>query len=205
MCMWPSVQLQEQCWCAWPYMENLYWGHTEDYNWVSVSEPLTVGGGAMSIGDSILWIWLMQYNAHMKIIPITWVHAKEFQTCTWWHVVRWQKRCINGPEKISNMQRTNPKNYKRDQEGGAESYADMTIYAIDPAGTVSTMCSHKLPTTIVTFLILSNLWYLIASLWLKCMPCRTLLIFVALLTLRVRARPRGLLVRFNAGLLWLSN
>ena len=111
----------------------------------------------------------------------------------------------NNREKVSNVQKTKPKCNKWDQKGRARSYADMTIYAIDPAGTVSTMCPHKRPTTIVIFLILSNLWYLIASLWLKCMPCRTLLIFVALLTLRVRARPRGLLVRFNAGLLWLSN
>ena len=37
------------------------------------------------------------------------------------------------------------------------SYADMTIYAIGPARLVPKMCHHKLPTTIVTSLALSNI------------------------------------------------
>ena len=73
----------------------------------------------------------------------------------------------NNCEKVSNVQKTKPKHNKWDQKGRTRSYADMAIYAIDPAGMVSTMCPHKPPTTIVTFLILSNLWYLIASLWLN--------------------------------------
>ena len=64
----------------------------------------------------------------------------------------------NNGEKISNVQKTKPKCNKWDQKGRARSYADMTIYAIDPAGTVSTMCPHKRPTTIVIFHIPSNLW-----------------------------------------------
>jgi len=36
-------------------------------------------------------------------------------------------------------------------------------------------------------------------------PCCTQVTFVALLTHGVRARPRGLLVRFSSGLSWPSN
>jgi len=115
-----------------------------------------------------------------------------------WRNVRSNALMGNDPEKVSNVKKTNWKATNKTRKEGLTRYADMTIHAIDPAGAVSTMCPHKLPTTIVTFLILSNLWYLIASLWLKCIPCRTLLIFVALLTLRVRARSGGLLVRFSA-------
>jgi len=42
-------------------------------------------------------------------------------------------------------------------------YADMTIYAIDPATLGTKMCHHKLPTTIVPLLTLSNVWYIIFS------------------------------------------
>ena len=46
---------------------------------------------------------------------------------------------------------TNPKSYKQDQ------YTDLTIYAIDPARLVPKMCHHKLPTTVVTLLTLSDI------------------------------------------------
>jgi len=39
---------------------------------------------------------------------------------------------------------------------GQKIYADMIIYAIDPARLVPTMCHYKLPTAIVTSLIFSN-------------------------------------------------
>ena len=45
------------------------------------------------------------------------------------------------------------------REEGLKSYADMTIYAIGPAGLVPTMCHHKLPAAIVTSLTLSMLFY----------------------------------------------
>ena len=81
------------------------------------------------------------------------------RTCTQWHMVRWQKKFVNGndPEKLSKMQKTNPKNCKWDQEGRAEIYADITIYATDPARLVSKICHHKLHTTIATSLTLSNI------------------------------------------------
>jgi len=55
------------------------------------------------------------------------------------------------------------KSTKWDQEGSAEIYADMIIYTIGPATLVPTMRHHKLTTTIVTSLTLSNFWYLILS------------------------------------------
>jgi len=64
----------------------------------------------------------------------------------------------NNPEKVSNMQKTNPKSYKQRQgrKRCVRSYADMTIYAIGPATLMPKMCHHKLPTIIVTSLALSN-------------------------------------------------
>ena len=60
-------------------------------------------------------------------------------------MVWWQKKFINGndPEKLSKMRKTNPKSNKWDQEGRAEIYADITIYATDPARLVPKMCHHK--------------------------------------------------------------
>ena len=62
----------------------------------------------------------------------------------------------NEPAKVSNVQKTEPKSNKRDQEV-LKNYAagDMAIYAIDPAKLVPTMCHCKLPTTIFTLLTLS--------------------------------------------------
>jgi len=54
------------------------------------------------------------------------------------------------------MQKTNPKSYKQDQEGRVEHYADMKIYTVDQARLVPKMCPHKLPTTLVKSLTLSN-------------------------------------------------
>ena len=52
--------------------------------------------------------------------------------------------------------KTKPKSTNETRKEGLKKYADMTIYALDPARLVPTMCHHKLPTTIVTSLILSN-------------------------------------------------
>ena len=86
-------------------------------------------------------------------------------------MAQWQKKCVNGnnPEILSNMQKTNPKSYKRDQEEGLKSYADMTMYTIDPARLVPIRCHHKLPAAIVTSLTLATSDESFSLQWLKCM------------------------------------
>ena len=66
-----------------------------------------------------------------------------------WCNVRRNALMGDDPEKVSNMQRTEPNSYKQDQRGRTEN-ADMTIYAIGPARLAPTMCHHQLPTTIDT-------------------------------------------------------
>ena len=101
----------------------------------------------------------MQYNMqHMKItldvIPITWAHAKQFWTCTQWRMARWQKKCINRERPWEGIKHTEDKPKELQtrpcRKEGLKSSADMTIYAIDPARLVPTMCHYKLPTTIAT-------------------------------------------------------
>jgi len=41
------------------------------------------------------------------------------------------------------MQKTNPKSYEQDQEGRAEHYADITIYAVDQAKNVPSQTSYN--------------------------------------------------------------
>jgi len=59
----------------------------------------------------------------------------------------------NDPEKVSNVQKTNQRATNKNRKEGLRSYADMTIYPLDPARLV---CCHKLPTTVVTSRTLSN-------------------------------------------------
>jgi len=56
--------------------------------------------------------------------------------------------------------RQTQRNTNEIRKEGLKVYADMTIYAIDPARLVPKMCHHNLPTTIVTSL---TLWYIILS------------------------------------------
>jgi len=56
----------------------------------------------------------------------------------------------NDPEKVLNVQKTNPKSDKGDQEMSGPHTM------LDPARPVPTMCHHKLRTAIVISLALSN-------------------------------------------------
>jgi len=111
------------------------------HNWMSVSEPLLIvltcvphiaGGQVVSImtpcHKSVM-------NAqHMKlhdVIPI--------QFRLYLYSINGRRNTLTGtidPEKVSNMQKTSN---KRDQEGRAENYADMTMYAVYQARLVPTM------------------------------------------------------------------
>ena len=55
------------------------------------------------------------------------------------------EKCINrnGSEKVSNVQKTNPKTATETRKEGLKKYTDM---AIDPARLVPKMCHHNLPT-----------------------------------------------------------
>jgi len=60
----------------------------------------------------------------------------------------------NDPENVSNMQ-TKEQQITLGKKG-LKIYADMIICATDSARLVPTICHHKLPTTAMTSLTLSN-------------------------------------------------
>ena len=69
-------------------------------------------------------------------------------------MAQWQKKIYiigEEPWEASNMQKTKPKSNKQVQEGRAERYAKKV--------------PHKLPTTIVTSLTLSNFCYVLILSW----------------------------------------
>jgi len=75
-------------------------------------------------------------------------------------MVRWQK-CVNtNLESIKHTERQSQRVTNKIRKEGLKIYADMTIYAIDPARLVPKMCHHNLPTIILTSL---TLWYIILS------------------------------------------
>jgi len=62
----------------------------------------------------------------------------------------------NDHANVLNMLKQNQRAASETRKEVLKIYADMIIYAIGPARLVATMCHHKLPTTSVTLLTLSN-------------------------------------------------
>ena len=60
-----------------------------------------------------------------------------------WRIVRRNALTGNDSEKISNVQMTNQSTIHETRKEGLKSYVDLTIYAIDPAMLVPTMCHHN--------------------------------------------------------------
>ena len=89
------------------------------------------------------------------------------RTCTQWHMAQCQKNCINGEcwEGINRQTEDKPRELQT-TPGRKGCKVMLAIYTIH---WLPTMCQHKLPTTIMTSLTLSNFWYLISHLWVKCL------------------------------------
>ena len=60
-----------------------------------------------------------------------------------WRIVRRKALTGNDSEKISNVQTANQSTIPETRKEGLKSYVGLTIYAIDPAMLVPTMCHHN--------------------------------------------------------------
>ena len=102
--------------------------------WASMSEPhlivLTCESHTVVVESGIdRWLHTINLTHHTTYENHTWRHS--LPTHFFWHHAMPLSTSLelyqNDPEKVSNVQKTN----KQDQEGSAESYADMIIYTTD--------------------------------------------------------------------------
>ena len=63
-------------------------------------------------------------------------NLRPVQTCTWWHMVQWQKKCVNRERPWEDIKRTDDKPNELQMRPGRKGWKGMliimTIFAIEP-------------------------------------------------------------------------